>query len=183
MYENSAAREIAWQEANKLFPTDYDYEAGSKDRVGYPIYRSTVKDVNAWISDLNCRLEVNVEQKDHSITSTNVWVDYDWTEDDANSSFMSREEYSKLWGEKNEFWYDWQFKAWVHEQFGFEENLIEIQHDIAYKAVNKRTGEHRAYAWGSRSPEYNSPEWNYCRFKVCDYMYEVVNGVLHMLEH
>lgn len=182
MHENSAAREIAWQEANKLFPTDYEYEAWSTQRAGYPIYRSTVKDVNAWISDLNCRLEVNVEQKDHSITSTNVWVDYDWVEDDAYGTFMSREEYGKLWGAKNELWYGWQFKQWIHEQFGFEESLIELRRDIQYKAVNKRTGEHRTYAWGSRDPEYNSPEWNYCRFMVCGHMYEIVNGVLRIIE-
>lgn len=50
----------AWAEANKIFPTDYKYDASRSERAGYPIYHSTAVGVNAWISDLGSRLEVNL---------------------------------------------------------------------------------------------------------------------------
>ena len=33
--------EKAWKKAAELFPTDWDYDNGSRERAGYPIYRST----------------------------------------------------------------------------------------------------------------------------------------------
>ena len=54
------SREEAWQQANKLFPTDYVKDEQSSASAGYPIYKSTASDVNAWISDLNVALELNI---------------------------------------------------------------------------------------------------------------------------
>lgn len=53
-------REKAWEMANSLFPTDYEHNSKYSENAGYPIYSSTADGVNAWISDLNCRLEVNL---------------------------------------------------------------------------------------------------------------------------
>ena len=50
----------AWEEANKIFPTDYEHDVSRSERAGYPIYYSTANGVNAWISDLGNRLEVNL---------------------------------------------------------------------------------------------------------------------------
>lgn len=52
-------KESAWNLANRLFPTDYELDDYLSEKAGYPIYFSTVKGVNAWISDLGCRLELN----------------------------------------------------------------------------------------------------------------------------
>ena len=60
----------AWAEANKIFPTDYEHDAGRSERAGYPIYYSTASDVNAWISDLGNRLEVNLPDG----KSVNIWI-------------------------------------------------------------------------------------------------------------
>ena len=49
----------AWAEVQKIFPTRYEHDANRSERAGYPIYYSTASDVNAWISDLGNRLEVN----------------------------------------------------------------------------------------------------------------------------
>lgn len=66
----------AWDEANRIFPTDYMKDEQSSNRAGYPIYRSTAEDVNAWISDLNCRLEVNIQNpKTKEIESINIWIE------------------------------------------------------------------------------------------------------------
>lgn len=50
----------AWAEVNKIFQTDYEHDADHSERAGYPIYYSTAASVNAWISDLGNRLEVNL---------------------------------------------------------------------------------------------------------------------------
>lgn len=66
----------AWDEANRIFPTDYMKDEQSSHRAGYPIYRSTADGVNAWISDLNCRLEVNIQNpKTKEIKSTNIYIE------------------------------------------------------------------------------------------------------------
>lgn len=68
--------EKAWEAANRIFPTDYMKDEQSSQRAGYPIYRSTADHVNAWISDLNCRLEVNIQNPDtKNIESTNIWIE------------------------------------------------------------------------------------------------------------
>lgn len=69
-------REEAWKEVDKIFPTDYYKDEQSSQRAGYPILRSTADNVNAWISDLNCRLEVNIQNPDtKNIESTNIWIE------------------------------------------------------------------------------------------------------------
>lgn len=70
--------EKAWEAANRIFPTDYMKDEQSSQRAGYPIYRSTADHVNAWISDLNCRLEVNIQNPvTKEIESTNIWISGD----------------------------------------------------------------------------------------------------------
>lgn len=61
----------AWAEANKIFPTDYEHDASRSERAGYPIYYSTAAGVNAWISDLGNRLEVNLPDG----KSVDIWIE------------------------------------------------------------------------------------------------------------
>lgn len=68
-------REEAWNEASRIIGTDYEEDKASSKRAGYPIWRSTAEGVNAWISDLNSRLEVNIQnEKTKEITSTNIYI-------------------------------------------------------------------------------------------------------------
>lgn len=55
-----ASREEAWRIANDIFPTDYMQDDRATENAGYPIYWSTAFGVNAWISDLNTSLELNM---------------------------------------------------------------------------------------------------------------------------
>lgn len=61
----------AWTAANEIFPTDYEQDANRSKRAGYPIYFSTAAGVNAWISDLGNRLEVNLPDG----RSVNIWIE------------------------------------------------------------------------------------------------------------
>ncbi len=60
----------AWAEVRKIFPTDYEYSTERSERAGYPIYYSKASGVNAWISDLGNRLEVNLPDG----KSVDIWI-------------------------------------------------------------------------------------------------------------
>lgn len=64
-------REQAWTIADEIFPTDYMKNEAKSLRAGYDIYESTAEGVFAWISDLNDRLEINL---DNGKTIT-IWID------------------------------------------------------------------------------------------------------------
>ena len=61
----------AWAEVQKIFPTRYEHDASRSERAGYPIYYSTAAGVNAWISDLGNRLEVNLPDG----KSVDIWIE------------------------------------------------------------------------------------------------------------
>lgn len=55
------ARKAAWDEAARIFPTDYAHDAQSSERAGYPVYRSTAADHEYfYICDLEDELELNM---------------------------------------------------------------------------------------------------------------------------
>ena len=85
----------AWAEVQKIFPTRYEHDANRSERAGYPIYYSTASDVNAWISDLGNRLEVNLPDG----KSVDIWIQVPAeaatsasTENTENTGSATREE-------------------------------------------------------------------------------------------
>ena len=64
-------RQEAWKKADVIFPTDYMKDDIRSERAGYDVYYSTADGVNAWISDLGNRLEVNLETGE----SVNIWYE------------------------------------------------------------------------------------------------------------
>lgn len=65
------SRQEAWNKADVIFTTDYIKDEVRSERAGYDIYYSTAKSVNAWISDLGNRLEVNLETGE----TINIWIE------------------------------------------------------------------------------------------------------------
>ena len=68
---NVTSRQEAWNKADEIFPTDYIKNDRYSAEVGYDIYTSTAAGVNAWISDLGDRLEINLATGD----TVNIWID------------------------------------------------------------------------------------------------------------
>ena len=64
------SKEEAFKLANKLIDWDYEYDSIRSHNAGYPIYHTT-RNENAWISDLNQRLEINYADGSHK----NIWID------------------------------------------------------------------------------------------------------------
>lgn len=71
----------AWELANRLFPTDYEKDEERSIRAGYPIFYSTANGVDAWISDLGNRLELNYADG----KLENIWIELD--EDKSSLSY------------------------------------------------------------------------------------------------
>ena len=65
------SREQAWIEADNLFPTDYIKDEMKSEAAGYDIQYSTCEGVNAWISDLEDRLEINLATGE----TVNIWIE------------------------------------------------------------------------------------------------------------
>ena len=107
----------AWAEVRKIFPTDYEYSTERSERAGYPIYYSTASGVNAWISDLGNRLEVNLPDG----KNVNIWIkapveaatsdSAEETEDTGSATKEERRETAK-WIQRLTYYYT---KEYVHE--------------------------------------------------------------------
>ena len=65
------SRKEAWKIADSIFSTDYMKDERRSKNAGYDIYFTTAAGVNAWISDLGDRLEVNLENGE----TVNIWID------------------------------------------------------------------------------------------------------------
>lgn len=65
------SKQEAWRKADIIFTTDYIKDDIRSTRAGYDIYYSTAAGVDAWISDLGGRLEVNLENGE----TVNIWID------------------------------------------------------------------------------------------------------------
>jgi hypothetical protein len=67
------SKEQAWQEVNKIFPTDYEKDYASSERAGYDIYRHRDLNYYSRICDLGDRLEVLVGEFGENVT--NIWIE------------------------------------------------------------------------------------------------------------
>lgn len=196
------SKEQAWEEANKIFPTDYEYDAEASERAGHPIYWSTVKGKHIWISDLGCRLEVNLE----NCNSVNIYIveteevkelnktvaelkeqvrkleadlekEMEWKpfEDEHN---IPQERYENL--ANNSFTKeltDEEAKDIISKEFGFDTAKIRICRSVSKTEINRhrylrKVGEYE------RKPLYAASDWNYIRFDVAGWCYEMYGSQL-----
>lgn len=77
------SKERAWEEVNRLFPTDYEKDELSSERAGYDIYRHYSLNYYNRICDLGNRLEVIVDD-----VTTNIWIDESMVEDEEKVKVM-----------------------------------------------------------------------------------------------
>lgn len=76
-------------------------------------------------------------------------------------------------------------KALINRWFGFEFSQIELISEVDTWEVDEtdksgRKWQHKAKH--SRQPLYDATDWNYIRFNVKGYQYELVNGSLYFYE-
>lgn len=72
---------------------------------------------------------------------------------------------------------DDQARAMINQEFGFEFSKIRIVRLVAtYKTDSKYLVKDEEY---EREPLYCATDWNYARFDVNGWQYEMINGGLH----
>lgn len=79
-------KKAAWAIADELFPSDYVHDSSRSQRAGYDVYMSTFPGMDAWISDLGDRLEVNLPDGQ----TVNVWIEAPRSKRAARLGEMSR---------------------------------------------------------------------------------------------
>lgn len=79
-------KKAAWAIADVLFPSDYVHDSSRSQRAGYDVYMSTFPGMDAWISDLGDRLEVNLPDGQ----TINVWIEAPRSKRAARLGEMSR---------------------------------------------------------------------------------------------
>lgn len=69
---------------------------------------------------------------------------------------------------------------WIERETGFPASIVKIAREVDVMEVNRH---HvlRTVGTVKRDPLYSSTDWNYCRFTVKGYVYEIVNGDLYLL--
>ena len=168
------SKEQAWEEVNKLFPTDYEKDYASSERAGYDIYRHPTLNYYNRICDLGDRLEVLIGE--YGETVTNIWIKQPELLPLMGTN-MSQSEYEKLCGNSN----DWELTekeavVLINKEFGFEASRIEIIADV--ETFIKEGPYARPYQKFTRTPRHCATDWNYIRFNVNGWQYEMINGSL-----
>ncbi len=122
--------EAAWEAANKLFPTDYEKDEKASANASYPIYYSTAVGVNAWISDLGDRLEVNFPDGH----SENIWIQEEEQGEDVEVTVIAKSGESRTYDIYAEYRKDFRF-FWSSGQANDSEEGTEKHFEKIIKAL------------------------------------------------
>ena len=71
--------------------------------------------------------------------------------------------------------------AYIAKEFGFDEAKISIERTAGLRVYIGAATTKSIRACISREPFYNATDWHYIRFRVCDVLWEIVNGDLEMI--
>lgn len=172
-------KEQAWEEANKIFPADYEKDFAASERAGYDIYRHPTLNYYNRICDLGDRLEVLTGEYGENVT--NIWIEPEIIKNMGTN--MTQADYIKLADEHNthtpETWVmtEDEAKIYINREFGFEASRIKIISEVHnYRKEGNCCVEHQTF---TRKPQYCATDYNYVRFDVNNWYYEIVNGQLY----
>lgn len=100
----------------------------------------------------------------------------DWQDTDGAGTTMEQGRYEHLerCGRKLT---EEEAKQLVHEEFGFDPELVEIIAEVSTYQVNKYHQLRKKETF-ERVPCYEATDWNYVRFNCRGWQYEMVNGQL-----
>lgn len=169
------SKERAWKEVNKIFPTDYEKDEEASQRSGYDVYRHPTLNYYNRICDLGNRLEVIIGEYGESVT--NIWIVEPEIADNCGTK-MKQSDYEKLVGQSHEWELtDEEAKVLVSDEFGFETSRIKIIKEV--KTYTKVGCYLKPYQTFERTPQNCSTDYNYVRFDVNSWQYEMINGQLY----
>ena len=67
---------------------------------------------------------------------------------------------------------------WICDEFGFDLSKVSILHEVAFEEINRHRFTRRNGKTFDRRPIYGATDFNYARFDVGDWQWEVLNGEL-----
>ena len=175
------SKEEAWDEVNKIVPTGYEKDCIASERAGYPIYKQPTFDYLAFdpyirICDLGDRIEILTGKYSEDII--NIWIEPIILSDIGTN--MSQADYERLCGRVDiKTWKmtDEAAKILVNDEFGFEVSRIKIISEVETYIKEGNTA--KVYQKFTRPPQYCATDYNYVRFNVGIWQYEMINGSLH----
>jgi len=120
-----------------------------------------IKDLMNQVETLENQLETELEWKPRGILSK-----------------MDQKKYEELEGSGGtKYFNEFEARAWIEKEFGFRRDLIQLITEQKIFEINKYN-HLRQTGTVIRKPVYNATDWNYVRFDVRGFQYEVVNGQL-----
>lgn len=134
-----------------------------------------IKELEGQIKKLNAQLRKMEGWEPYRVSEMSTY-DYKL----LRSSVDLQESRASLNGDPERFGDSPDVYAWINDEFGFEQDKIQIVKEIPVYERNadgriRKTGSHE-----ERLPSYYSTDWNYVRFDAGPYQYEVVDGELYM---
>lgn len=141
-----SSKEKAWEEVNKIFPYDYEKDEKGSANAGYPIYTSTASEhPQNWISDLENRLEVNLEDG----PSTNIWIEEQG--EDVEVTVIAKSGETRVYKTYAEYRKDYRFfwSSGLESRFETEEHFEKIIQ--ALRMVNEDGAEMKSHRNGLTS--------------------------------
>ncbi len=110
---------------------------------------------------LQKELDKELEWKTYEVKYEYSEEAYDMLYDDSSTKKLSTEDAKDL----------------IASEFGFDRSKVEVEDSKRIYEINKHR-QVRGSGRVSRAPLYNSTDWNYIRFKVAGYEYEMQDGEL-----
>lgn len=120
-----------------------------------------IRDLKRLVQTLSEKLDKELEWKSRGLLSGMDQKRYEELEGSAGTKYIN----------------EYEAKDWIEEEFGFRKDLIQIITELKTYEVNKYN-QLRQTETVIRKPVYNATDWNYIRFNVQSWQYEVINGQL-----
>ena len=128
------------------------------------------------------RLSEEIKRQEKKIQDTKKLLEreQEW-KPAAKNSKVGDDEYEEMSRDANtERMNDNAAAKWVERETGFPASIVKIEHEIEVQEVNRHRVL-RTVGTVKRDTLHKSSNWNYCRFTVKNYTYEIVNGDLYLL--
>ena len=113
-----------------------------------------------------------MEKDNRTTNNESVWMPY------VDTKNVSQEEYDRLANSGGTIDLDDESaRQLVAREFGFDPSKIVIQRSVPQYEIDQHR-RLRKVGEIAREPQYNATDWNYVRFDVCGWEYEMYNGSL-----
>lgn len=160
LYKNNIdglAEKIQMEADETAWKADHKQEAENHKKI--ETKEAEIRDLKRLVETLSERLDKELEWKPRGLLSGMDQKRYEELERSTGTKYFN----------------EYEVQDWIEEEFGFRKDLIQIITELKTYEVNKYN-QLRQVGTVIRKPVYNATDWNYIRFNVQGWQYEVING-------